>query len=169
MKKYGQNILVSSGDSKVDEYVSRFGKRVLDINSHVNACLTRGGGVKTSESFLGEMALEDRIKLSKVDYSDTIEWLSKYADAIESHRPEVKVFVPDSMFEMGKAVIHNNMMYLSVSLFKKGNEFELLRTYLHELAHIISKSGDETRGFESGLDWVAAQFALKFMPLGDSD
>jgi len=66
---------------------------------------------------------------------------------------EVIVYQTTKETHFGSADSANLIIYLSEDLFAPGNQFNLIRTYLHEMAHIMSNgANDETGEFESALD-----------------
>lgn len=66
---------------------------------------------------------------------------------------EIVVYQTVRENHFGSADFKNLTIYLSEDLFTPGNQFNLIRTYLHEMAHIMSNgANDATLEFESALD-----------------
>ncbi len=97
------------------------------------------------------------------DYREQVAWLRKLDNLISAPNFTIKLFANRDDSEKGRADLEDNIMWLSVGLFSAGNELELARTYLHELGHLMSQSGDATKKFEYALDGIAGRLALAYL------
>lgn len=91
---------------------------------------------------------------------DKLRTLDKLIDA-----PLVKVcvFEPDDDALYGYADRAERIIWLSKRLFADGGALLLTRTYLHEMAHIISQAEDCTRKFEDTLDDLNGRLAMHIL------
>lgn len=72
----------------------------------------------------------------------------------------IKVFADTAGDVMGKAVHAGKVMWLNERLMSPDSRLELIRTFLHELAHLQSGAADATRSFEAGMDLLLGKLAL---------
>lgn len=161
-RKWGQKICLSCEDHKANANAKAKGYTLVSTYENLAYALL-AAGVPTSTSIP-----QDRITPKAVDsarYKPQIERLRQVSDIVNIEAPTVCVFSIQDVAILGLAERLDGRLWLSESLFAKGNEFELVRTYLHELAHFISEAADETRSFENALDWLTASFAM--MAIGD--
>ncbi len=64
----------------------------------------------------------------------------------------------------GQARHQDHQLWLSEQLFTPGNEQELIRTYVHEVAHLISGGAqDATLQFEHALEGMCGRLALSYL------
>lgn len=105
-------------------------------------------------------------QLQSLDYApfksqiDTLRTLDKLIDA-----PLVKVcvFEPEDDALFSYADRAERIVWLSKRLFTDGEALLLTRTYLHEMAHIISQAEDCTRKFEDTLDDLNGRLAMHIL------
>lgn len=64
---------------------------------------------------------------------------------------------------LGQAEKNKPVIWLNERLFDPRNEFELVRTFIHELAHVQGQGADETTKFEASLDLLATRLAMRIL------
>lgn len=153
---HGQNAVLANGTS-ADHAAESQGFVVVTVNPPEFREVLHYSGIKLSEQVVGLSHRLDAV--DPAPFSDAIENLRRLDGYINAPRTTIRVFA-DSGRHMGLADVDDMTIWLHQSLFLDGCERDLTATYLHEMAHIISKAADETREFESALDSIAASFAL---------
>lgn len=156
-RKYGEKFCLRTTNDEANANAKKHGYK--DINcSEWLAYALKQAGVKLSTDI--EMSRSSLEPVDSKKYSDQIRRLRRMTDFLNVSCPTVCIFKNNTVSLMGLAQRDDNQLWLNEFLFTESNEFELVRTFLHELAHFISESGDATRNFENALDWIAATFAV---------
>jgi len=76
--------------------------------------------------------------------------------------PEIHFFKDQANAPLGQ-FIEPNHVWINETMLCPSNEFELIRTFLHEMAHFHSLGDDATRQFEASLDLIATKLAVKLL------
>lgn len=76
--------------------------------------------------------------------------------------PEIHFFRDQANVPLGQ-FIEPNHVWINETMLCRSNDFELIRTFLHEMAHFHSFGRDATRQFESSLDLIATKLAVKLI------
>ena len=160
MKVYGEKAIMAIDDTHANMRAQEKGYALIyGINEDLAKPLMLGG-VQNSRQVLGEWTPEP---VSIEPYTGRITWLRKLDDTTGIDGFSVYVMKTNDANLQGLADRNENRLWLSESLFKQGNEFELVRTYLHEVAHFATSGMDGTRTFEQGLDFIAAKLAMELL------
>lgn len=165
--KYGDDFLVSTDDSESNQMASARGQKVVRLPDGLNNVCD----IKTTKQFLSST-----IGFSEVlnrDYKKEMLEVEKFLDLF-SINCDVRIFEnnQETMSILGQADEEKNTIWLNEKLFLPGRKKNRISTMIHEIAHLISKSGDGTIGFEETLSNLLGELGvrfLEFLELGNAD
>lgn len=92
-------------------------------------------------------------------YNEVLSRLRKIADVLVAPNHTVGVFANRDVKFQGYAKIADNQVWIREDIIER-NDFETVRVYLHELAHIVSGKQDCCREFEHTLDGFSAKLVI---------
>lgn len=159
-RMYGEKAVISSDKGSVNESARQAGYEPKRVHDKVEARL-REAGVKGAEQVIARD--HNFTSVDTAEYRQKINWLRRLDKTVDAPDVTVLVFAESDVAAMGFANLEDRHLWLRESLFRRGNEFELVRTYLHEVAHFISGASDGTVKFECGLDYIAGQLGLMLL------
>lgn len=163
-RKHGDKCCLATGVPRADARAEREGYNVVaDVSVGMAEMLDRGKIVKAHLVIPKDHDLEPvdiephRAAIKKLRQLDTIVGAPLFSVHVFSNRSEAR---------KGFTVCIDRRVWLSEGLFTPGNELELVRAYLHETAHIMSDSDDETQEFEHALDGIAGRLGMHVLAGG---
>jgi len=158
---YGPDAILAIGDES-DQVAARQGYNIAVILDKNIRHVLGLAGVQNTKDVTNQTY--DLVPVNPEPYKQKIEMLRRIDEIVKAPHIKVQIFEVRNDSLMGYADFQNDMvLWLSESLFRSGNDFELARTYCHELAHFLSKSFDASRGFENGLDGIAGSLAMHIL------
>lgn len=154
---HGDNAVIEIEiDTKAHSYAKSIGRKPVSVNKNLGARLI-DGGIQTVQEVLPKNS--DLESVSIDPYRKALETLRSLDAMITAPPLKVCIFANREDHLKGRADFDDHTVWLSEGLFSPGNELELIRTYLHEVGHIMSQKQDETREFENALDGIAGRLA----------
>lgn len=116
--------------------------------------------VKTPASVLAES--QDLEMIEPDAYMKAkLNWLKRIDGTVGAPAFGIRIFANRGESFKGQARYADNEMWLSSQLFTTGNDQELVRTYIHEMAHLMSNGSDATLEFEHALEGIAGRLAIE--------
>lgn len=156
-RKHGDNAVLSVDDKAINSRAEKAGYKLVPPAND----LVKQIGLQTAEDVAPRYELES---LPVEPYRESIARLRRLDEIVGAPGLSILVFDPGSIDLFGLAEIGERRIWLSCHLFSPGREFDLTRTYLHEIAHFLSGGADDyTALFEHTLDGVAASLAMKLL------
>lgn len=163
-RKHGEKCCLATNVPSADARAEREGYNVVaDVSVGMMEMLERGKIVKAHLVIPKDHDLEPvdiephRAAIKKLRQLDLVTGAPLFSVHVFSNRSEAR---------KGFTVYADRRVWLSEGLFTPGNELELVRTYLHETAHVMSDSGDETQEFEHALDGIAGRLGMQLLSGG---
>jgi hypothetical protein len=98
-------------------------------------------------------------------FSEAIAELRRLDAFIAAPPVTVRVFENHVEQLMGFAALDDMAIWLNARLFTEGSTQELVRTYLHEVAHFTSGGPDCSRAFANSLDAIAGRLGMAVLDL----
>lgn len=116
--------------------------------------------VKTPASVLAES--QDLEMIEPNAYMKAkLNWLKRIDGTVGAPAFSIRIFANRGESFKGQARHADNEMWLSSQLFTTGNDQELVRTYIHEMAHLMSGGSDATLELEHALEGIAGRLAIE--------
>lgn len=159
-RQFGDDAVTCSGDPKLNVKAMQKGHTVVTLSEGLRTALS--GRVKTSV----DVAVESTPDFEFIDierYAEQIVRIRMVSDMLNAPNFTIRIFANRQEELYGSASILDNVINLSESLFEKGNELMMWKTFCHELGHIMSSANDCTREFEAALDGIAGRLAMQWM------
>lgn len=160
-RRHGEKSCIGTGIPKVDAQAERQGYTVAQgISAGMESCL-RNAGVPKSDKVIPKGF--DFEQVDGEPYRAQLAELKKLDSIIAAPGCGVFIYANREESRKGMAIVADRRIWLSQSLFSEGNELELVRTYLHEMAHLICGHDDETAEFEFALDGIAGRLGVQVL------
>lgn len=157
--KYGENIVISTDDSEMNELAKSKGVKVVRLNDGFSEICD---DIETSKQF---MMKEVNFKILGTNIFDDAK--SELMEMLEVFNLNIDLYVYENNSAtfalMGKA--DGNKVYLNEILFLKGNKKKRVSVFLHEIAHVMSKADDATIRFEDCLSDMLGELGSKVLEL----
>lgn len=157
--KNGEGAVLATG-TEADQVAAREGHRLSYVpDSTIRAALAKT--IATSHTITTK-----RYDLEAVDparYSGQLMRLRELDPIIAAPNVTVRIFAARSDDLKGMAELSDIVLWLSEALFTEGNDRELVRTYLHEMGHIMSQGSDASMAFEAALEAIAGRLAIRVL------
>lgn len=154
---HGEKAVIASEEDRINQEAEEHGFVPIKVSTHMEYELAHGGVKRASESVPKSNDLE---AIDDTEYRGRISQLRELDSIICAPGASVRVYANRNEALRGMAVFDDNQIWLSEGLFSPGNELELVRTYLHEMGHLMSGAGDSTTKFEHALDGIAGRLAM---------
>lgn len=154
---HGANAVLAEG-AEVDAMAARRGMNVVVVSQPELRKFVQRAGVQGAAA-----AVSMAYDLKAVDtepYRRQIARLRELDELVAAPNVKVRVFEVRHDELKGYAAMVDMELWLSEALFTAGNDQELVRTYVHELAHFISSAKDGSLSFEYALDSIAGKLAM---------
>lgn len=159
---YGEKAVLSVETRAVNETAERKGYTVVRCTFKKRASL-RGCNIPDASSVITKHDHHESVDIEP--YRERIAQLRKLDVIAMAPSLSVSVFKQTAENEnvLGTADCAEMRVWLNERLFVEDSKFQLVQTYLHEVAHLKTNAKDCTREFENQLDWIAGVFAMKFL------
>jgi hypothetical protein len=157
---YGEKAVISSKDARTDNKAINAGYRVVNLPDSLS--FLKEHGIKDAYTCLPPEDALDAIDVEP--YLAKIKMIRAIVDKHACANLKVCVFEGQETM-LGMAQKDDNTIWLNKILFE-GSDRDLLSTYIHEQAHMVSKADDGTVEFEYGLDRIAGSLAYEMMSVG---
>lgn len=157
---HGNKACIASENAVANIKVKSNGYEPVTVNKHLAKVLDEGGVPTASSLIPRDYDLEP---VPSDQYQAQIARLKSLDKLISAPGCSVCVFATRNDALKGRASTDDCRIWLSEQLFSPGNEQELVRTYLHEMGHIMSSAGDATVEFEHVLDGIAGRLAMHIL------
>ena len=158
-QKHGDRAVIEDDDRQVNKMARREGYTTVKVNESELASLLAYHGVKHASAVLPESY--DLESVDPARFAAQIAMLRSLDPMIAAPDVTLCVFKNRDDLELGRADDKENRIWLNEQCFLPGNEEKMVMTYLHEIAHVMSRSCDETRRFEYTLTQIAGRLALQ--------
>jgi hypothetical protein len=160
----GENWILASGNHKLDAAARRKGHVVVDnIPVSLGQYMASIAGVGHVSDVVSQQETMHEVKDARDRYTRQLAEIDRLFDFLGMvSTVSIKVFRAEGNVTIyGKAFIGSKQVWLQDSLFQcEGLSVELIRTALHEYAHIASKAGDETHTFEQTMDLIMGKLGM---------
>lgn len=157
-KKHGEKAVIRETGSEVNRIAREAGYvDVAVVSSELENLLSIYGVRWASEVVPSDYDLEP---VDPDKYLGQIATLRRLDPIVKAPHVKVCVYSNRSDDEYGRAERSENRVWLSEQVFAPGNEQTMVMTYLHELAHVMSGHGDETREFEFALTQMLGRLGV---------
>lgn len=155
--KHGDRAVVAMG-GEVDQVAARKGYTPVVVDSRDLRGALLKAGVPSSATVSSTQYDLKALPIGK--YRKQLAELRKLDKIIAAPKVTVRVFEVRADELKGLAALDDMVLWLSAQLFLEGNKQELVRTYLHELAHFMSGAHDASLSFENALDGIAGRLGM---------
>lgn len=158
--KHGDRAVVAIG-GEVDQVAARKGYTLVYVDSSDLRGALMKAGVPSSATVTSTQYDLKALPIGK--YKKQLAELRKLDPIIAAPVVTVRVFEVRADELKGLADQDDMVLWLSAQLFQPGNQQELVRTYLHELAHFMSGAHDASLSFENALDGIAGRLGCALL------
>lgn len=154
-------VIYTEGDTVHDAVACQnAGHKAIFVPDGLRRAMT---GIRTVSEVLNSEQKTDYKLVPLSKYGSKMQWLRRADFMLNNPTVSVRIYENVKESQYGFAVIEDREIFLNESLFADGRESDLITTYLHEMAHIISGAIDCTREFENALDRIAGNLAMQLI------
>ena len=165
-ERYGADCIMASNDRHANAIATRLGKKVIIVDETIREVVMivePGERIQSAEEIVTMSDRYEPIDRAQFDLKD----LERLADILDQPC-EIFIFNGAGFAELGRAEFKDGMrrVFLSSRLFEPGARASRFATFVHELAHIESMSGDGELKFQDELTRLSGVLAKRVIDNG---